>query len=311
MMATTKPKRRTASQEAEAFPFRLTHPERVVYPESDITKSEVAHYYAAVADRMLPHVVDRPVSLVRCPEGRAKQCFFQKHPPEGISDALGRVKIREKSGLATYLTIQDAEGLLALIQFGGLEIHLWGSRAADLEHPDRIVIDLDPGPDVPWNWVVEGATTLRDILDELGLVSFCKTTGGKGLHVVVPIATKSTWSEVKDFSRSLAEFLARMSPQRYLINMSKAQRGGKIFVDYLRNERGATAVAPFSTRARAGAPVATPVSWRELPKLTSASQFTIATVPPRLKKQRIDPWKEMLTVRQAISPRMTTALQQA
>jgi bifunctional non-homologous end joining protein LigD len=260
---------------------------------------------------MLPHVVDRPISLVRCPEGRAKQCFFQKHPPTGISEALGRVEIREKSGLATYLTIQDTEGLLALIQFGGLEIHLWGSRADDLEHPDRIIFDLDPGPEVAWSAVVEGALTLRGILGELGLESFCKTTGGKGLHVVLPIARKSSWEEVKGFSRTAAEFLARMNPARYVVNMSKAQRSGKIFVDYLRNERGSTAVAPFSTRARSGAPVATPISWRELPKLSGANAFTIANLPQRLKSLRTDPWKNLLKVRQTLKASMSRALAQA
>lgn len=308
------PAAKTAHRKTDAtfeFPFRLTHPERVVYPESDITKGEIANYYLAVADQMLPHVLDRPLSLVRCPEGRAKQCFFQKHPPMGISEALRRVQIREKGGVATYLTIQDTEGLLALIQFGGLEIHLWGSRADDLEHPDRIIFDLDPGPDVEWSAVVEGAVTLRDILAELGLVSFCKTTGGKGLHVVLPIARKSSWVEVKEFSRSVAEFMARMNPAQYLVNMSKAQRSGKIFVDYLRNERGSTAVAPFSTRARPGAPVAMPVSWKELPKLSGANAFNIANAPKRLKAQRSDPWKDLAKTRQTLKASMTRALARA
>jgi bifunctional non-homologous end joining protein LigD len=307
MPVARSPRRKTPAE----FPYRLTHPERVVYPESDITKGQIAAYYLAVADHMLPHVVDRPLSLVRCPEGRAKQCFFQKHPPTGISEALGRVEIREKSGLATYLTIQDTEGLLALVQFGGLEVHLWGSRADDLEHPDRIIFDLDPGPEVEWSAVVDGALTLRDILAELGLESFCKTTGGKGLHVVLPIVRKSSWAEVKDFSRSAAEFLARMNPARYLVNMSKAQRTGKIFVDYLRNERGATAVAPFSTRARPSAPVATPVSWRELRKLSGGNAFTIANVPQRLKSLRTDPWQDLLKVRQTLKASMTKALARA
>ena len=241
------PPKRTAA--SGTLTVRLTHPERVVYPDENITKRDLANYYATVAPWMLPHVADRPLAIVRCPEGMNGQCFFQKHPAAGMPDNLDRIQIREKDTTGTYLALHDIQGLLALVQFGALEIHAWGSKTDHVEYPDRIVFDLDPDPTVPWKRVVQAAQELRELLTDLKLKSFVKTTGGKGLHIVVPIAQKYSWSEVKQFAKNVTDQMIAAAPDQFIGTMSKAVRRGKIFIDYLRNERGSTAVVAYSTRA--------------------------------------------------------------
>jgi len=284
--------------------IRLTSADRVVYPDEGITKGDVAAYYAFVADRLLTHAADRPLSMVRCPAGQAGSCFFQKHPPVGMSSAVSRIRVREKSGTDTYLTIHNVEGLLALVQFGALEIHLWGAKAEQIERPDRLVFDLDPGPSVGWKRVVAAALLLRDLLTELKLKSFVKTTGGKGLHVVVPIAPGPSWPEVKAFCRGIAETVSTARPREFLSTMSKADRKGRIFIDYLRNERGATSVAAYSTRAKPGAPISMPISWAELPTLKSAATFRLQNVERYLKSRGRDPWQTMERLSQRLSPKL-------
>lgn len=291
--------------------FRLTHPERVIFPADGITKGELAEYYAHVADWMLPHLGNRPLALVRCPAGIDGQRFFQKHPPDGMSDVVQRVPIQEKHELDTYMAVNDKEGLLTLIQFGAVEIHLWGSRVDDVERPDRLVFDIDPDPSVAWKDVVNSAVIVRDLLKELGLQSFVKTSGGKGLHVVVPIQRRLEWPAVKAFCKSVATLLESVAPDQFLANMSKAARKGKIFIDYLRNDRGSTAIAPYSTRARAGAPVATPLTWDELKKLDGPQQFTLKNVPERLARLKRDPWALMDTLNQSITPDAIESLKNA
>jgi bifunctional non-homologous end joining protein LigD len=281
--------------------FRLTHPDRIVFADLGLTKRNLAEYYVEIADWILPQISGRPLSLVRCPSGAAGSCFFQKHPPAGLSESVERIEVREKSGLSEYLVVNNLAGLIALVQFGALELHVWGSRADDIEHPDRLVIDLDPDPAVSWKRVIEGAYRVRDALQELDLVSFVKTTGGKGLHVVVPIVRKHSWEDVKEFTQALAEWIAAAAPDRYVANMSKAARRGKIFVDYLRNQRGATSVAAYSTRARPGATVSMPVHWAELKSLKSPAEFNVQNVQAHLAKPRRDPWAKMPGIRQLIS----------
>ena len=289
----------TPERPAPAAP-RLTHPERVVYPELGITKQDVARYYAEVAPFLLPHAANRPLALVRCPEGRTGPSFFQKHPGRGTPDSIQRVPVRESGGVAEYMVISDAAGLAGLVQLGALEIHAWGSRASDLEHPDQVTFDLDPDPTVPWKDVVAAARALRERLEELGLESFAKTTGGKGLHVVAPLAPRASWDEVKAFARALADELVTREPERYLAKASKKERRGKIFIDYLRNTRGATAVCPYSTRAREGAPVATPVAWGEIGARLDPRRFTLLSVPRRLAKAARDPWEGYTKLRQSL-----------
>ncbi|WP_437718493.1 DNA ligase D [Sorangium sp. So ce448] len=281
----------------------LTNPDKVLYPAQGITKLALARYYEQIAEHMLTHAEKRLLTLVRCPAGQGKPCFFQRHEAEGLSEAILRMAVEEDDGERTYLYIETTEGLVSLVQMGALEVHLWGSRVDRIEQPDRMVFDLDPAPDLPWERVADAAKATRRLLSSLGLQSFVKTTGGKGLHVVVPIAPRRGWDEVKAFTKAVADALVRSDPARYTATMSKAKRAGKVFVDYLRNGRGATAVAPYSTRARPGAAVATPLSWDELDAPLDPASFTIDTVPQRLATIR-DPWAELTSVRQSITSAM-------
>ena len=286
---------------------RISHPARVVYPEDGITKERVAQYYAAVAEHMLPHLRSRPVALLRCPDGLGGQCFYQKHPGSWAPSSLRRVRIREKAKSDDYLVIEDAGSLVALIQMGVLEIHTWNAQASRLEAPDRVVFDLDPGPDVPWAAVVAAARLVRATLDGEGLRSFVKTTGGKGLHVVAPITPGPGWSDCLAFSSRVVDLLVAETPKAFVGTMAKSARKGKIFIDYFRNQRGATSVAAYSTRARAGAPVSTPITWDELDTVTSGSHFTLDTVERRLAKLSRDPWTGYSTLVQSLPAIKRTA----
>jgi bifunctional non-homologous end joining protein LigD len=293
--------RRAATERViEVGRIRLTHPDRVLYGEQGITKGDLALYYARVASWMLPHVAKRPLMLVRCPEGHSKECFHQKHPSKGLSPDIHRIVIPEKKKRDQSLYVEDIEGLMALVQMGVLEIHTWGCRVEHVECPDQLVLDLDPDPELEWSRVVEGAATLRARLRQLGLESFVKTTGGKGLHVVVPVRPRTPWSAAKGFTKALVEEMTRRDPDRYLPTMTKAKRKGKIFLDYLRNGRGATAIAAYSTRARRGAPVSVPIAWEELARLRSDS-FDVSNVPERLARLARDPWHEFGRVGRAQS----------
>lgn len=269
---------------------RLTHPDKVLYPAQGITKQDLAEYYLAAADRMLPHVAKRPLTLVRCPAGSERKCFYQRHAGSGVPDELGEVPI---AGFAEpYLYIKDTAGLIALVQMGVLEIHPWGARIDRPDRPDRIVFDLDPGEGLDFAAVVAAALEVRARLEVQGLAAFAKTTGGKGMHVVVPIARRHTWQAVKAFAKAMAEAMAADAPERFLTRIAKAERKGRIFIDYLRNDPTSTAVAPYSTRARAGAPVAMPLAWDEVTPTLDPAAFTISSVPRRIMRTP-DPWAEI------------------
>ncbi len=276
--------------------MRLTHADRVLYPDHGITKLDLARYYADVADWALPHLVRRPLSLLRCPTGVGGEQFFQKHAAASVPTAVSRVEIDGE----TYLAIEDVAGLLSLVQIGVLEIHPWGSTVDKLEQPDRVTFDLDPDEGLPWPRVTEAALEIRDVLAGLGLQSVVKTTGGKGLHVVVPLTPRLGWDEVKNFTKAVADDMAARHPQRYTANQSKRARHGRIYMDYLRNTRGATAVGAYSTRARPGATVSVPVSWSEVEAGIRPGSLTVATVPSRLAALKSDPWAEIATLRQSI-----------
>jgi bifunctional non-homologous end joining protein LigD len=280
--------------------IRVTHPDRVVYKEPRTTKRGLIAYYRAVAKLMLPHVVKRPLSVVRCPQGAHGDCFFQKHASPGFPEAFRPITISEKETKGEYLYIEDERGLIAAVQMGVLELHIWGAHNATLEKPDRLVFDFDPDEDVSFAVVKEAAKAMRDRLKSLGLTSFVMATGGKGLHVVVPLTPKHGWEDVKAFAEAMARTFAADEPDRYIAEASKTRRKGKIYVDYLRNGRGASAIAPFSTRARKGAPVAWPLSWSDLPKLASAHEVTVENAASVLMKRRSDPWKDYFTVRQTL-----------
>jgi bifunctional non-homologous end joining protein LigD len=287
--------------------IRLTHHDRVLYPEQGITKRDLALYYQQIADWIMPHVENRPLTLVRCPEGYKKQCFYQRHARESVDTAIHSIPVKEGKAAASYLYIDSLPGLVALVQMGVLELHTWGSRKERLERPDRIIFDLDPDPSVSWKTLCEAARDMRSRLSELKLETFVKTTGGKGLHLVVPIVPKQDWNFVKDFSSSVAQSMVRAAPERFTATMSKSQRKGKIFIDYLRNARAASAVCAYSPRARAGAPVSMPVRWEELSE-DVRSRFTIRNTHDRLKHLRKDPWQDYEAARATLTKAMLNKL---
>ena len=281
----------------EVVGVSLSHPEKLLYPDDAITKRDLAEYYLKVAGHMLPHVAGRPVSLVRCPGGVSHTCFFQRHAGEVDSPHLVPILIKGHGDDQPYISIKDVSGLITLVQMDALEIHVWGSESKAPLKPDRLVFDLDPAPDVKFAAVKEAARTVRGMLKELKLESFLKTTGGKGLHVVVPFEKGPDWDTVKEFSRSLVAAVAQNDPERFTINSRKDVRSGKIYLDYLRNGFGASAVAPYSVRGRPGAAVAVPLRWEELSKLKAADRFHMADAVRRL---RSDPWKRFFKVKQKL-----------
>jgi len=284
--------RRTAAKpQAGRVPPKLSSPNKVLFPGDGYTKQDVWDYYAAVMDHVLPEVINRPLSIIRCPAGTGKPCFFQKHHTAGLA-LVDAVKLKEDGGInADYLVVRDAASLLELVQFNALEFHPWGSHAETPDRADRVVFDLDPGPEVPFAEVKKAATDIRKLLAQLELESFLRVSGGKGLHVVVPINPGCDWDLTKRFAKGFAEALAQSEPQRFLATATKSLRNKRIFVDYLRNGRGATAVASYSLRGRPGAPVAMPLAWSALAKLKRADAFTIKDVPSQLKRRRKDPWE--------------------
>ncbi|HWW59578.1 MAG TPA: DNA ligase D [Sphingopyxis sp.] len=264
---------------------RISSRDRVIFPEAKATKGDLADYYAALAPLMLPHMARRPISLVRCPQGRARKCFFQKHDSGSFGDHVHHVPIREKDGgHEDYLYVDDADGILACVQMGTIEFHGWDSHVDALERPDRMVFDLDPDEGLDFGDVKKAAADIRRQLADIGLVSFAMLSGGKGVHVVVPLAPGHGWDAHKDFSKRFAEALSLAEPGRYVATMSKAKRKGKIFIDWLRNQRGSTAIMPYSARARENAPVAAPIGWDALADATKAGQWTIGDVDALLER---------------------------
>jgi bifunctional non-homologous end joining protein LigD len=276
---------------------KLTHPERILWPEAGITKQGLADYYAEIADWILPHVAGRVLSLLRCPSGTDNKCFFAKHPWSGLSDLAQRVDVGEKEPM---IAIDSLAGLMSLVQAGVIEIHPWGSRADRLDHPDRLIFDLDPGDDVPWSAVITAAGAVRERLESRGLKSFVKTSGGKGLHVVVPVEPSAGWVEAKAFTASIAEAMAADQPDRYVATVAKRARRGRVFIDFLRNDRGSTAVAAYSPRSSPQASVSTPLEWDELSEGLRSDHFTVGNVRNRLRFLKRDPWQGFFAVRQRL-----------
>jgi len=279
----------------------LTNAAKVLYPEAHITKRDLALYYQSVCDWVLPHLKDRPLTLVRCPNGWDKHCFFQKNADEHVPEAIERVMVQTSEGPGRYMMANSLSALVSLVQMGVLEMHPWGSTRRKLGCPDRIIFDFDPDDDLHWNDVVEAVRLMKTLLEEIGMEGFLKTTGGKGLHVVVPIQPTMPWDQIKGFSKAVAELLCRTFPDRFTDKVSKSRRRGKIFIDYLRNGEGSTAIAAYAVRARKNAPVATPIAWNELDREVRFDHFNVRNVPARLKRLKSDPWERFFEIRQAIT----------
>ncbi|MCC4604851.1 DNA ligase D [Xanthomonas campestris] len=291
----------TEGKPASIRPATLSSPNKLIYPDIRATKGEVWEYYQAVMEHLLPQIAGRPLSIIRCPNGAEKPCFFQKHHTAGL-ERVSTVKLKEETGsTAEYLVVQDAPGLLELVQFNALEFHPWGAHAARPDVADRVVFDLDPGPDVPFAEVKRAATDIRKLLARLELEAFLRVSGGKGLHVVVPLNPGCEWDLTRRFAKGFADALAQSEPERFVATASKRLRNKRIFIDYLRNGRGATAVASYSLRGRPGAPVAMPLAWSELSKLHRADVFTLREVPDKLRRRRKDPWAEIDRIRQNLA----------
>jgi bifunctional non-homologous end joining protein LigD len=287
---------------AEFAGIKLSSPNKILFPQQGVSKRDLAAYLVEMADYILPFLAKRPLSLVRCPDGYEDGCFFQKHGASGFPKQIKRIAIREKSGKeADYLYIDDKAGLAAAAQMGALEFHIWGATISNIEKPDRMVFDLDPAEDVPFAEVRRAAQDLRDILAAAGLQSVPLLTGGKGIHVVVPLEQQQAWDTVKRFASGLAKTLSAAEPDRFIAKSTKAGRKGRIFIDWLRNERGATAIVPYSPRARKGAPVAVPVTWSELPRIDRADKYNMNNVRTRLKRLKGNPWEDYDGIRQSIS----------
>ncbi len=293
---TPEASRRSATMTVD-FASGLTSPDRVLFPHDQITKADVAAYLYQVGQWMLPHIENRPLSFVRCPDGIDSEAYFQRHPRTGFPNEISRLVVASEE--ESLLSIANMAGLLATAQISAIELHPWGCRTDKIEKPDRMIVDLDPDLALPWPVVVEAAELVREQLMQAGLQSFLKTTGGKGLHLVVPIVRRYGWSPVFEFSKLLAGALEKQHPKLFVATMSKAKRKGKVFVDYHRNRKGSTAVAAYSLRARKSAPISTPIGWEELPNIVP-DQFTIKTVPDRLRQLRSDPWQGIQELRQSL-----------
>jgi len=289
--------------------IRISHGDRVVYPELKLTKRQLAEYVERAASLMLPHVADRPISTMRCPDGAHGECFFQKHWPAARNMSVRTVRLAEaKAKEADYAVAYEAGDLVALLQMNVLEFHVWGSRAEQLESPDRVILDLDPGPGVSWRALRESAVRVRELLQGAGLASWVKLSGGKGVHVTVPLERRITWEQCAGFAKLVAHRLVADSPTTFVDVAAKDRRNRRIFVDWMRNSRGATAVAPWSMRARPNAPVAVPIEWSDLMDIDGPAVMTVPVVMDFLESNPADPWATMLTTRQRLTAKVLDAL---
>ena len=296
------------SGDIEVAGVRISNPDRVLYPKQGLTKRALAEFYVDIADWVLPHVVKRPLSVVRCPAGSGGECFYQKHVTDAMPPAIRGIPITEKTKKEDYIIIDDLGGLVSLVQIGVLEVHPWGSREDNIERPDVLTFDLDPDVGLGWNDVIRATHELGQFVADLGLKSFLKTSGGKGVHIVIPIARRTEWDDAKAFTKAIADHFARQDPKRYIATMSKAKRKGKIFIDYLRNGRGATSVAAYSTRSKPNAPVSTPIAWDELTPSLRPDAYRVDNLRDRLDALKENPWHDYFTTKQSITAAMKKTL---
>jgi bifunctional non-homologous end joining protein LigD len=287
---------------------RISNPDRIMDPSTGLKKIDVVRYYEAIAEWALPHLHERPLALVRAPDGIAGELFFQKHSERARIPGVQQLPPELNPRHPPLLVANTVEALVGLAQMGTVELHTWNAAAPDLERPDRIIFDLDPDPALPWSAMLEAASLLRVVLDELGLQSFPKTSGGKGFHVIVPLTRRHTWDEAKGFAQAVAQHMARVVPDRFSAVLGPKNRVRKIFIDYLRNGRGASTVAPFSVRARPGLAVSMPVSWSELADVKRGDQWSMAAAIYRQQASRGDPWEGYWRTRQGLTAAMRRAV---
>ena len=292
--------RRSVTDAGEVAGVRITHPDKLMFPELRLTKLDIARYYQAVSPRMLPHLKGRPLTLVFCPTGVGEGCTYMRHSKVWGPKAIRRIRVREKMKTGEYMIVDSLEGLISLAQMNVMEIHTWNSTADHLEQPDRIILDLDPGGNVGWKDVIAGAKLIRTILSRLRLKAWVKTTGGRGLHVVVPIIPDRDWSECLAFARALALLMVEHDASRYTTDFRKKGRDDKILVDYLRNNRTNTSICAFSVRARAGAPVSVPIDWADLKPSLEPQRLGVLSLDAHLSKTRLDPWRYYLRTKQRL-----------
>ncbi|CAN5839812.1 MAG: DNA polymerase domain-containing protein [Gemmatimonadetes bacterium] len=299
-----------ASVAIEIAGVRVSNPDRILYEGQGITKRDLAEYYLRIERWVVPELRDRPLTLLRCPSGSEKECFFQRRANDSVPDSIRRVPVTVADDETTeHLAIDSVQGIIGLVQLGVLEMHTWGARRDRLDRPDRLVMDMDPAPELPFSAVVDAALEMRETLRDLGLVSFVKSTGGKGLHIVAPLARRTGWDELRSVAHAIATSLAERHPRRYLAKASKSERTGRVFIDYLRNGPGATAVASYSTRARPGAPVSLPLAWEELSESFRPEEWSVRNVPARLESLASDPWDGYARVRQSLTREIRDSLE--
>jgi bifunctional non-homologous end joining protein LigD len=286
----------------------LSNPNKLLYPDARLSKLDLARYYETIGDWIVPHLANRPLSLLRCPDGWTGQCFYQKHADKGAHSSVERVEVPEATGNTSYMMITSVAGVVDLVRLGVLEFHPWGSQAPKLDRPDRLVFDFDPDDSITWNQLAEAVQLLRSLLVELGLTGFLKTSGGKGLHVVVPIRPTLSWDQAKRFAKAIADSMVQTFPDRFIATASKSRRKGLIFVDHLRNAEGATAVCAYSLRAPANAPVATPIAWEELTRDVRFDYFNLRNIPPRLERLKANPWGAFFDLKQSVTAAMLKRL---
>jgi bifunctional non-homologous end joining protein LigD len=302
-------KRETSKEETSTVVgVKISHPDRLIWPQLGIKKIDLARYIEEVGDWLLPHVKDRPLTLVRCPDGAEGECFFQRHLLMGASPGNLQTVRRERSSKGAYIYASTLDAVVSAVQNGAIEFHTWGATVPDIKHPDRITMDLDPDERLPWKTFLEAMRLTKTLMDGLGLKTFLKTTGGKGLHVVAPIRPKLGWAEVKEFTHRIALTLTKARPDLFTSKISKQRRPNKIFVDYLRNSETASAVAAYSPRARPNAGVSVPIAWDELDDTDVRARFNVQNVPQRLKRLGEDPWADYATTRQTITAKMRKSL---
>ncbi|WP_240992235.1 non-homologous end-joining DNA ligase [Rickettsiella grylli] len=300
MTINSKKMRDQANRQVNAN-VHLSHPDKILYPDANITKLDLAHYYQKIEKWILPFIINRPLTLLRCPQGQMKKCFYQRHVTTKTKHVYAIHLTDKTSQSEPYLYIKNKWGLIELIQLDVLEIHPWSSRIDSIERPDFITFDLDPGMNLEWKKVIEAAFLVKEHLKKIHLHSFVKTTGSKGLHVVVPIKRLYRWDKVKVFTQTFVNYLAMQNPSLFVAHMNKAKRTGKIFIDYLRNQRGASSIAPYSTRMRRNASIATPLSWDELNVRIKSDTFTLKNLPKRFASLKRDPWENFYLLKQKLS----------